>query len=95
VRCLGMLLSGIGLDETTSRGEPMDDETLCILLNGSATPVSFVVPVLDSGAPWSVVFDTSITDIAAPRPLTALTYPLAGRSVVLLSADERQTTSIR
>jgi glycogen operon protein len=95
VRCLGMLLSGIGLDERTSRGEPMDDETLCILLNGAATPVSFVVPVLESGAPWSVVFDTSRADGASPTPLTTHTYPLAGRSIVLLSADERQAAPIR
>ncbi len=88
VQCLGMMLSGIGLDETTSRGEPIDDETLCVLLNGGEAPVEFVVPVLESGVPWTVVFDT-----AKPRlksaPLAGTTYALAGRSVVLLSADER------
>jgi hypothetical protein len=57
--------------------------------------VSFVVPVLESGAPWSVVFDTSRADGASPTPLTTHTYPLAGRSIVLLSADERQAAPIR
>src|SRR5690606_12531078 len=57
VQCLGMMLSGIALDETTTRGEPMDDRTFCMLLNAGEPPVEFVVPVLVAETPWTVVFD--------------------------------------
>ncbi len=95
VRCLGMLLSGIAMDETTTRGEPIADETFCMLLNAGADPVTFVVPVLQSGATWSLAFDTSIALPSGERLVTTPAYRMAGRSVVLLSADERNLQPIR
>ena len=95
VSCLGMLLSGIGIDETTTRGEPIADATLLILLNGGDRAVTFHLPDLLSGAAWTPVFDTARTDRSAHPLLTGPTYPLHGRSVVLLRADERGHPSIR
>jgi isoamylase len=89
VSCLGMLLSGIGIEETTERGEPITDCTLLLLLNGGTAEVDFSLPALQSGTAWSLVFDTSAPDGVPVAPLAGVSYPLLARSVVLLRADER------
>jgi glycogen operon protein len=95
VRCLGMLLSGIGIDETTARGEPISDDTLLILLNGDDSSTAFQLPTLPSGATWSLVFDTAHPMRTTSRSLPHRTYDLHARSMVLLKADERSSLSIQ
>ena len=94
VRCLGMRLSGVALDEVNHRGEPIVDDTLLVLLNAALTPVSFKLPKLSPGLAWTRVFDTGI-EHQPVAPAERGKYPVAGLSVVLLRADERTRSGVR
>jgi isoamylase len=94
VRCLGMRLSGVAMDEVNHRGEPIVDDTLLVLLNAATTPVSFKLPKLTAGLAWTRVFDTGI-EHQPVAPAERGKYPVAGLSVVLLRADERTRGGVR
>ena len=94
VRALGMLLSGVAMDEIDRRGEPIVDDTLLVLLNADAAPRPFKLPPLATGLAWTRVFDTGI-EHQPVAPAARGTYPVAGRSVVLLRADERTRSTVR
>ncbi|MBA2356700.1 MAG: glycogen debranching enzyme GlgX, partial [Acidobacteria bacterium] len=94
VRALGMLLSGVAMDEVTTRGEPIVDDTLLVLLNADPAPLPFHLPHLSGGSLWTRVFDTGI-ESQPVAPAERGRYPVAGRSVVLLRADERGRSPIR
>jgi len=93
-RALGMLLSGVAMDEVTTRGEPIVDDTLLVLLNADPGPLPFRLPQLSGGSLWTRVFDTGI-ESQPVAPAERGRYPVAGRSVVLLRADERGRSRIR
>lgn len=86
VRCLGMFLSGQGLDETDERGRKLSDENFLILLNAHHEDVPFTLPELHPCARWSAWMDTSRE--AGLRPAethdASDTYPLQARSLVVL-----------
>ena len=94
VRALGVLLSGIAMDEVNHRGEPIVDDTLLVLMNADESPRSFKLPQLGSGLAWTRVFDTGI-EHQPVAPAERGTYPVAGRSLVLLRADERMRPAFR
>ena len=94
VRALGVLLSGIAMDEVNHRGEPIVDDTLLVLLNADQASRPFKLPKLGSGLAWTRVFDTGI-EHQPVAPAERGTYPVAGRSVVLLRADERMRSPVR
>jgi glycogen operon protein len=94
VRALGVLLSGVAMDEINHRGEPIVDDTLLILLNADEAPRPFRLPQLRSGLAWTRVFDTGI-EHQPIAPAERGAYPVAGRSVVLLRADERTRPTLR
>jgi len=94
VRALGVLLSGVAMDEVDRRGEPIVDDTLLVLLNADAAPLPFTLPKLASGLAWNRVFDTGI-EHQPVAPAERGTYPVAGRSVVALRADERTRAVVR
>ncbi|WP_110174502.1 glycogen debranching protein GlgX [Luteitalea pratensis] len=94
VRCLGMRLSGVAMDEVNDRGEPIVDDTLLVLLNAATTPVSFKLPKLSTGLAWTRLFDTGI-EHQPVAPAERGKYPVAGLSVVLLRADERTRSTVR
>jgi glycogen operon protein len=75
-RCLGALLSGRGLTERDERGLPVVDADLLLLLNANEGEVAFPLP---SGR-WEVLVDTGLDS-----PSFEKTYPLRGRSLVLLA----------
>ncbi len=94
VRALGVLLSGVAMDEVDRRGEPIVDDTLLVLLNADAAPLPFKLPKLASGLAWNRVFDTGI-EHQPVAPAERGMYPVAGRSVVALRADERTRSIVR
>jgi glycogen operon protein len=94
VRTLGVLLSGVAMDEVDRRGEPIVDDTLLVLLNADKASLPFTLPPLGSGLAWTRVFDTGI-EHQPVAPAERGVYPVAGRSVVLLRADERARTKRR
>ena len=83
-RCLGMFMSGRGVDEPDPRGRPLKDDDFLLLLNSHHEPIPFVLPSY-GGGPWKLLLDT---DQPAPGERTHSpgdSYPLNGRALVLLS----------
>lgn len=86
LHCLGMFLSGQGLDETDERGRKLGDENFLVLLNAYHEDVHFALPSFRPGTRWTAWMDTSreaglrsveTYDGGAP-------YPLQARSMVVL-----------
>jgi isoamylase len=90
-RCVGMFLSGEGLDETDERGRKLRDENFLVLLNAHHEDVGFTLPAFSSGARWSVWMDTSRESglRSAGCHDSGTAYPLQARSMVVLM--ERRT----
>jgi isoamylase len=91
VRCLGMFLSGQGLDETDERGRRLSDENFLVLLNADHEDVEFVLPAYRPGARWTAWMDTSREGGLRPADTydSGASYPLQARSMVVLM--ERRT----
>src|SRR5580693_2865006 len=86
LHCLGMFLSGQGLDETDERGRKLSDENFLVLLNAYHEDAQFALPSFRPGTRWTAWMDTSreaglrsveTYDGGAP-------YPLQARSMVVL-----------
>jgi isoamylase len=91
VRCVGMFLSGQGLDETDERGRKLRDENFLVLLNAHHEDLEFMLPAFSGGARWSAWMDTSRESGLRPADChdSGTTYPLQARSMVVLM--ERRT----
>src|SRR5207249_1271301 len=57
-RCLGLRLSGDGIDEVDAQGQPIVDDTLLVMLNAHHEPVAFVPPAHRARVRWEPVLDT-------------------------------------
>ncbi|MGA7925182.1 MAG: glycogen debranching protein GlgX [Candidatus Sulfotelmatobacter sp.] len=86
IHCLGMFLSGEGVDETDERGRKLSDENFLVLFNAHHADVGFALPAFRAGARWAAWMDTSregglrsVATYAAGTP-----YPLQARSLVVL-----------
>ncbi len=86
VRCFGLRLAGDAIEEVDSRGNPLLDDTLLILLNAYHEPIPFVLPAHRRKLHWWVIFDTAdpASWRAQRRLRGAAPYPLDGRSLALL-----------
>jgi len=86
VRCLGMLLSGQGLDETDERGRKLTDQNFLVLLNAHHDDVPFNLPASRQTARWSAWMDTSRDGGLRPADTydAGAAYPLQARSLVVL-----------
>jgi len=84
--CLGMFLSGQGLDETDERGRKLSDENFLLLLNAHHENVGFILPAFRLGARWTPWMDTSRESglRAAETSDAGAAYPLQARSMVVL-----------
>jgi isoamylase len=56
---LGMFLNGEEIHETTSRGEPIGDESFLLLFNAHHEPVTFQLPARRFGARWKLDLSTA------------------------------------
>jgi glycogen operon protein len=86
IHCLGMFLSGEGVDETDERGRKLRDENFLVLLNAHHEDVGFTLPAFRAAARWNAWMDTSregglrsVETYDAGTP-----YPLQARSLVVL-----------
>jgi len=90
-RCLGVRLSGRGLAESDEKGRPINDDDLVLLFNAHHERIDFQLPPCDPPG-WEVLIDTFEADglpsDAAPRNGGG-SYPLQGRTMVLLRHQER------
>jgi isoamylase len=86
VRCLGMFLSGQGLDETDERGRKLSDENFFMLFNAHHEDVAFTLPAFRPGARWGAWMDTSREGgLRTVETYDAgAVYPLQARSLVVL-----------
>ena len=86
VRCVGMFLSGQGLDETDERGRKLGDENFLVLLNSHHEDIEFTLPALPASSQWSAWMDTSRESglHSAETPEAGKAYPLHARSMVVL-----------
>ena len=85
-QALAVFLNG-DLVEIDRRGEPVTDDRLLLLLNGSPDAVAFTLPPVEHGAEWTVDIDTDTGTVGRED---APTYPapdavdVPGRSIVVL-----------
>ncbi|HXF91179.1 MAG TPA: glycogen debranching protein GlgX [Nitrospiraceae bacterium] len=91
-RSLGLRLAGDAIEETDERGQPIQDETLLILLNMHHEPLSFTLPAHKRGVRWVPVLDTALS--GERKPLKKMfkggeSYELEARSVVVLRLRQK------
>jgi isoamylase len=89
-RCLGVYLAGSALTEIDTRGQRVVDDDFVVLFNAHHDSVPFRLPT-KTLAPhgdgrWQAIVDTARDDGLAPDGIfdAESTYPLEGRSLVLL-----------
>ena len=92
-----MLISGNGITERGPRGEALRDDDFLLLFNAHHDEIAFTLPSGGQGA-WRLMLDTATQALPpdeneaargeAPA-WTSPSYPLQGRSFVLLSRAAR------
>jgi len=60
---IGMLIFGDATDETDDRGRPIKGETLLLILNAKAEPVTFQLPTIDGDGIWAEMIDAARRDL--------------------------------
>ena len=85
-RCLGMWLNGERLPETDERGRPLHDASFLVLFNAHHDLIEFRLPDPGPHGAWRGEVDTSTEtgDVPAECMSPRETYPLQGRSLVVL-----------
>ena len=59
---LSLFLAGHGIDDRDEEGNLVIDDDFTLVLNGSDTPLDFVLPKTTSVGPWQLLVDTSDDD---------------------------------
>jgi isoamylase len=72
-RAVALVLDGRVSTGVTPAGTDEFDDTFCLFFNAHLDPLQVTMPPSDTGAPWSVVIDTS--DDEAPGTTTRLIEP--------------------
>jgi glycogen operon protein len=71
-RALTIFLNGEGIPDPDRRGRRLRDDSFLLLVNPTASAVTFIVPDERYGSSWTVVLDTAAPEIGAePVPLSA------------------------
>jgi isoamylase len=83
-RTLGMFLNGEELDETTSRGEPIGDESFLLLFNAHYEPVTFQLPARRFGARWKLELSTAEPHADEGSFAAREQVPVESRSLLVL-----------
>jgi len=86
VHCLGMFLSGQGLNEMDERGRKVSDADFLILLNSHHEDVAFTLPAFRPASRWIAWMDTSREGGLRPADThdAGSAYSLQARSLVVL-----------
>ena len=85
-RCLGMYLAGDAIGEVDLFGVAVDDDDFLLLLNASPDPIAFTLAGFRTRARWRVELNTDLAGVFSDSRsyVRGSTYPLQGRSLVLL-----------
>jgi isoamylase len=81
-RTFAVLLPSEGFTDSDAKGNPIPEETFCILFNAHDGEMRFVIPRLKD--PWTLVFDT-VKKEALPGGVVRDFYTTAPRSMALLT----------
>ncbi len=90
-RVLGLLLLGDAINEVDERGNPILDDTFVMLLNAYHETIPFTLPRLNPDQRWMPVIDTRYRKGRPDKDeqyQPGEQYPLMGRSLALLIAQE-------
>jgi glycogen operon protein len=82
VQCLGVRLAGDRMNEVDQRGQPIEGETLLILLNAFHQPLPFTLPAIPEGH-WELLVNTAAPDEEDLFFKGEDVFPLQDRSVVV------------
>ena len=94
-RCVGMLLYGLMVEEFDASGEPLEGETVLLLMNASEDDIPFTLPPLDEGSYWQCELDTFYAT-RRPKDLQAgHSYRLKTRSMSLFVRRRERRTILR
>lgn len=90
VRCLGVVLSGLGMSEVDEQGQPIVGDTLLLLLNAGEDLVRFKLPTLAGSGRgvWEYKLDTAVLQPEQRDYACGDRYHLKGRSVVVMRLKE-------
>jgi glycogen operon protein len=58
-QCLGYIMDGTSIQETSESGKRIEGETLLVLINAQFHDVQFTLPINRSGNPWRLLLSTS------------------------------------
>jgi glycogen operon protein len=84
VRSLGMLLAGNAIEEVDEQGQPMEGDTILVLLNAHDGKVPFTLPpVPDAQYQWLRIIDTTSVRTVERSFKGGVRYPLQGRSLAV------------
>jgi len=93
-RCLGLFLSGEGLDERDQQGRPVTDSSFLLLLNAHNDAIPFRLPAIGKDTEWQLLIDTHRDRFPGrdERVLPNTEFALKGRSLALFTqvAGERE-----
>ncbi len=89
VRCLGLRLEGLGIDEVDARGEPRVSDTLLYLLNAGNDTVPFVLASFYKRVSWECLVDTGDPARHGQRFRGGHRFPLGGHSLALFRSRPR------
>ena len=85
-RAVAFLLGGDTIDTADERGERIVGDTLLVLMNAWHERVSYVLPDVEWGREWEILFDTAgETDFKRDLVSARGAIPVEARSIVLLA----------
>ena len=84
-RCIGVLLNGQAGPAIGSRGLPIEDDLLLIILNSHHEIVEFTLPQIPIDGDWTRLIDTADPDAAPAALAMGAVLPIKGRSLAMLS----------
>jgi glycogen operon protein len=86
LRAFGVRLCGDAMDDVDERGQPVTADTLLVLFNARAEPVTFVLPDGHAGAVWETLLDTAAPEAPPARHACGGAVVLPDRSLLLFRA---------
>jgi glycogen operon protein len=84
VKCLGVRLAGDHINDVDERGEPIEGDTLLLLINAHWEEIPFTLPQTSHGHVWETLIDTKDPDAPVRISRGNEQFPLYGRSLALL-----------
>jgi glycogen operon protein len=77
-------LAGDRIDDVDERGEPIEGDTLLLLINAHWEEIHFTLPTTIQGQVWETLVDTRDPDAPCRISRGGEQFPLFGRSLALL-----------